>query len=104
MLQREVQSVMERSASAGVNGVESLGQIILVTREFLVDVNLVVKVDEKDLVLWLAGPDKGHCSFVYALPLGSHAAAVIDDQAERHRHILLFENGDLLLYLVVKHR
>ena len=70
---------MEGCASARVDGVQSLRQVILVTGELLVDVNLVVEVNQKNLILRLAGSDESGGSLVHPLALGSHTPAVVND-------------------------
>ncbi len=62
-----------------------------------VEVVVVVEVDDKGLVLRIAGFDEGERRGVYLQAFVAHASAIVDHQAHADGHVFLPKHGDFLL-------
>src|SRR5260370_3695126 len=49
--------------------------------------DFVIEINHEDLILWIAGANEYETRGNHIGPLGSHAAAVIEYQADGHRHV-----------------
>src|SRR5260370_1568858 len=58
--------------------------------------DFVIEINHEDLILWIAGANEYETRGNHIGPLGSHAAAVIEYQADGHRHVGAGEFRNLL--------
>ena len=65
-----------------------------------VQIKIIVEVNDKGLILRIAGFHQRQSSGVYLGSFVAHAAAIVDHQAHAYGHIFLAEDGDLLVGLV----
>ena len=98
--------VIEGGSSASGNGLESRLQIFCVMGERLstedLQPDVIVEIDDEHFVLRITGMREGGDGGGDFGELGTHAAAVIDDEAHGDGSIFLLEKSEFLLAAVFK--
>ena len=78
-----------------------VGEVLTVGQ---VEVSVVVEIDDENLVVPVGGLDQSQRRRRHLGPLVAHAAAVIDNQPQRNRHVLPLEHLDSLRHAVFGNR
>src|SRR5436305_6564012 len=94
--------VIKRRTAARFYMFECGLKLLDVASEFLVEVVLVIEIDDKNLVVGIAGPHQIQRSLVNRITLLSHRAGVVDHNTDGDREIFLMEVSDLLRLIVLK--
>src|SRR5271170_6453576 len=99
--------VIEGGSSARGNGIDLFFEIVCTVGERLSAENLkpdvIVEIDDEHFVLRIAGMSEGGNGSDHSCELGTHAAAVIDDQADGYGSIFLLEESELLWTAILEH-
>src|SRR5882724_5140912 len=94
MVGRGDQRVVKRRAAAGFNFLQAFLQFLDVTGVILVQVVLVIEIDDKNLVIFIAGANQIECSLVYTVALFAHRSGIIDDDSHGDRDVLVTDRSD----------
>ena len=103
MVGRSHNRVVKRGPSAGVDLFQRFFQFQQVVGEVLVKVVFVIEVHDEHFVAGIARPYQIEHRLVHLGTLLAHRTGVVDDDAHRHRDILVMERDDALLLPVLKH-
>ena len=107
MIQGDKYGVVERGlASRGGmrNGQRKLVHAIRETgRRRQAKSHLFVEIDDEHLIVGPTGLDEQARGFHHFRQLVAHAAAVVDDQSNGDRHVLMLKKADGLLYAVLEY-
>ncbi len=75
-------------------------QLADVGGEVLVDEGLVGEVDDEGFVITIRRLDQIECGGVHCRTLVAHGAGIVDEDAHRHRNVLVLEGSDGLRHAV----
>ena len=99
---RRIDSVAHGGAAARIDARNSLFHFLDVAGQGDIQIRVVIEIDDEHLVLRVGSSHQIERSALHSLPFFPHAAAVVDDDAERNRNILAAEDLDGLLDAVFK--
>src|SRR5437899_8226268 len=102
MVGRGDQRVVKRRAAAGFNFLQAFLQFLDVTGVILVQVVLVIEIDDKNLVIFIAGANQIECSLVYTVALFAHRSGIVDHDSQGDRDVLVPERSDGLRLAVLQ--
>src|SRR5882724_12391577 len=94
MVGRGDQRVVKRRAAAGFNFLQAFLQFLDVTGVILVQVVLVIEIDDKNLVIFIAGANQLECGLVHTVARFAHRSGIIDDDSQGDRDVLVPERSD----------
>ncbi len=101
---RELDRVAHGRAADGVGAADARLEHAHVARQRHVDARLVVEVDHEHLVVRIRRARERERGGLDLPAKGAHAAAVVDEHAERHGDVVAPENLDRLTFAVFVHR
>ena len=102
VIERHRDRVAHGGAAPGIDTRQALLQFVHVVSERHIQVGIVVEIDDKNLVLPVGVSHQFEGSRFYAGTLSAHAAAVINDEAQRNRYVFAAENLYLLRLPILK--
>src|SRR2546428_718407 len=102
MIEGSNHSVIEGGTATGIDALQGVFHFADVAGEVVdrIQIKIVVEVDDKGLILGIAGFHKSQSGGVYLGPFVAHAAAIVDYQAHAYGHIFLAEDRNLLIGLI----
>ena len=105
VIERADDGVVQRRAAARIDALEGRSHFREVAGEIVLGVQIVVvvEIDDEAFVLRIGGLDERKRRRIHLRPLVPHAAAIVHDQSKTDRHVLLLEDGKLLLDLIFQH-
>src|SRR5437899_6640321 len=96
------QRVVKRGAAAGFNFLQAFLQFLDVTGVILIEVILIVKVNDENLVIFIAGANQIECGLVHTVAFFAHRSGIIDDDSQGDRDVLVPERSDGLRLAVLQ--